>query len=46
MQRFTIQPELYNERIKDLVKLLVPQATTPDTAEEAYNLFSDLKKKK
>lgn len=45
MQRFTIQPELYSEKIKDLVKLLVPQATTPDTAEEAYNLICDIKQR-
>lgn len=45
LERFAIQPELYTSKTKDLVTLLMPEATTPANPQEAFTLFSLLKTK-
>lgn len=43
--KFAIAPTLYNENTQRIVKLLVPNVTTPTNAEEAYNLFIKIKQR-
>lgn len=44
-ERYTIQPQLYSSWTKDMIKCLVPQVTTPNNPQDAYNLFCLIKER-
>lgn len=42
INKFTIKPEMYSSKVKDLIEMVMPNCTTPSSAKEAYDLFKKL----